>query len=69
MYVYRYLKKCRVCESVYYNKEITEGEFHNIWDYPAIELDFETVDGYTLGTVTLTSLCPECVRIVNSPLA
>jgi hypothetical protein len=69
MFTFRYLKKCRVCEEIYYNNIISEDQFLNLADNHAITLEYESLDDGIHGTATIMSKCNNCIKVVNSPLA
>ena len=69
MSVYRYVKECRVCSKIYYDKEISEDQFLNLQDNPSIELDYDEADDYIVGTAKIVSRCDECSEVVNSKSA
>ena len=69
MDTYRYLKKCRVCEEIYYNKEITLDQFLHIRDNPHITVGYRPMDTGIESTAVIESLCSDCNREQESKLA
>jgi ferredoxin-like protein FixX len=69
MYRYRYLKTCRVCEVVYFDREITEDQFAAVSDNPHIRVSYDHKADHIEGKATMMSICPGCNLVINSPLA